>query len=213
MPGYARVIRTQTIALKYSEFVTAAQSMGASTARILRVHILPNVIGPVAVYVTLTIPVVILAESFLSFLGLGVNEPLTSLGVLISNGAKEMQDKVLQNDFTLEDFLKQLKSLKKMGSLESLLGMLPMWMNMPSAFSCCSVPLLSLYFRAVTLEPSPNTAAATARQKSASRPSQLSPSRMAAIAGSVDRARSVARLEAHLEAGRLPVEPVGPSDD
>ena len=49
--------------------------------------------GPVAVYVTLTIPVVIMAESFLSFLGLGVNEPLTSLGVLISNGAKEMQDK------------------------------------------------------------------------------------------------------------------------
>ena len=56
-------------------------------------HILPNVVGPVAVYVTLTIPVVIMAESFLSFLGLGVNEPLTSLGVLISNGAKEMQDK------------------------------------------------------------------------------------------------------------------------
>ena len=50
-------------------------------------------VGPVAVYVTLTIPVVIMAESFLSFLGLGVNEPLTSLGVLISNGAKEMQDK------------------------------------------------------------------------------------------------------------------------
>ena len=93
MPGYARVIRTQTIALKYSEFVTAAQSMGASTARILRVHILPNVIGPVAVYVTLTIPVVILAESFLSFLGLGVNEPLTSLGVLISDGAHRMEEK------------------------------------------------------------------------------------------------------------------------
>ena len=86
----ARIVRGQTLAIKGKEFIEAARAAGVSQTAIIARHVLPNVIGPVAVYVTLTIPVVILAESFLSFLGLGVNEPLTSLGVLISDGAKEM---------------------------------------------------------------------------------------------------------------------------
>ena len=89
----ARIVRGQTLAIKSREFIEAARAAGVSRAAMIRRHILPNVIGPVAVYVTLTIPVVILAESFLSFLGLGVNEPLTSLGVLISDGASEMRDR------------------------------------------------------------------------------------------------------------------------
>ncbi|WP_370371794.1 ABC transporter permease [Henriciella pelagia] len=89
----SRIVRGQTLAIKGKEFIEAARAAGVPGSAIIRRHILPNVVGPVAVYVTLTIPVVIMADSFLSFLGLGVNEPLTSLGVLISNGAKEMQDK------------------------------------------------------------------------------------------------------------------------
>ncbi len=89
----ARIVRGQTLAIKSREFIEAARAAGVSRAAMIRRHILPNVIGPVAVYVTLTIPVVILAESFLSFLGLGVNEPLTSLGRLISLGADEMRDR------------------------------------------------------------------------------------------------------------------------
>jgi len=89
----ARIVRGQTLAIKGKEFIEAARASGVSRKDIIVRHILPNVIGPVAVYVTLTIPVVILAESFLSFLGLGVNEPLTSLGVLISDGAHRMEEK------------------------------------------------------------------------------------------------------------------------
>lgn len=87
----ARIVRGQTISLRSMEFVEAAQAAGASQSAIIRRHIVPNVLGPVVVYVTLTIPVVILAESFLSFLGLGVQEPLTSLGNLIANGARDME--------------------------------------------------------------------------------------------------------------------------
>ena len=87
----ARIVRGQTLALKGMEFVEAARAAGVSQFSIIRRHIVPNVLGPVVVYVTLTIPVVILAESFLSFLGLGVQEPLTSLGNLISNGARDME--------------------------------------------------------------------------------------------------------------------------
>ena len=87
----ARIVRGQTIALKSMEFVEAAHAAGVSQGAIIRRHIVPNVLGPVVVYVTLTIPVVILAESFLSFRGLGVQEPLTSLGNLISNGARDME--------------------------------------------------------------------------------------------------------------------------
>jgi oligopeptide transport system permease protein len=85
----ARIVRGQTLALKQKEFVEAARAAGVKPLGIIVRHILPNLLGPVAVYVTLTMPVVILQESFLSFIGLGVNEPLTSLGQLISAGQKE----------------------------------------------------------------------------------------------------------------------------
>ncbi len=85
----ARIVRGQTLALKQKEFVEAARAAGVKPFGIILRHILPNLIGPVAVYVTLTMPIVILQESFLSFIGLGVNEPLTSLGQLISAGQKE----------------------------------------------------------------------------------------------------------------------------
>lgn len=85
----ARIVRGQTLALKQKEFVEAARASGVKPFGIILRHVLPNLLGPVAVYVTLTLPVVILQESFLSFIGLGVNEPLTSLGQLISDGQKE----------------------------------------------------------------------------------------------------------------------------
>ena len=87
----ARIVRGQVLALKRQEFIEAAHAGGVSTAKIIRRHIIPNSIGPVIVYVTLTIPQVILIESFLSFLGLGVQEPYTSWGVLISEGAAQME--------------------------------------------------------------------------------------------------------------------------
>ena len=87
----SRIVRGQTLSLKHKEFVEAARAAGVTPVGIIVRHILPNLLGPVAVYVTLTMPVVILPESFLSFLGLGVNEPLTSLGVLISDGADMME--------------------------------------------------------------------------------------------------------------------------
>ncbi len=85
----ARIVRGQTLSLKQKEFIEAARAAGLTTPAILARHIVPNLLGPVVVYVTLTIPAVILAESFLSFLGMGVQEPLTSLGTLISNGSQD----------------------------------------------------------------------------------------------------------------------------
>lgn len=87
----ARIVRGQTISLKQAEFVEAARASGMSRAAIITRHIIPNLLGPVAIYVTLTIPGVILLESFLSFIGMGVQEPLTSLGTLISIGANNME--------------------------------------------------------------------------------------------------------------------------
>ncbi|MAA75664.1 MAG: peptide ABC transporter permease [Salinisphaeraceae bacterium] len=86
----ARIVRGQTLSLKNKEFVEAARMAGASSASVIRRHIVPNLLGVVAVYVTLTIPQVILFESFLSFLGLGVQEPATSWGSLVKEGADEM---------------------------------------------------------------------------------------------------------------------------
>lgn len=86
VPGYARIVRTQTMALKSSEFVTAARSMGASTGRILRVHVLPNVIGPVIILASMDIPVVIAIEAGMSFLGLGVRPPTPSWGAILNDG-------------------------------------------------------------------------------------------------------------------------------
>lgn len=90
----ARIVRGQTISLKQREFVEAAVACGVSTPRIIFKHIVPNLLGVVIVYVTLTIPQVILVESFLSFLGLGVQEPFTSWGALVNEGAQEMESSV-----------------------------------------------------------------------------------------------------------------------
>ncbi len=87
----ARIVRGQTISLKNQEFVEAAFAIGASNKAIIFKHIVPNLFGIVIVYITLTIPQVILVESFLSFLGLGVQEPLTSWGALVNEGAQDME--------------------------------------------------------------------------------------------------------------------------
>ena len=87
----ARIVRGQTLVLRGKEFIEAARASGGSTTAIILRHIVPNVLGVVMVYVTLTIPQVILLESFLSFLGLGVQEPMTSWGMLINDGAAELE--------------------------------------------------------------------------------------------------------------------------
>ena len=87
----ARIVRGQTLALKRREFVEAARAGGATPWDILRRHIVPNLLGPVAVYAALTVPQMIMFETFLSFLGLGVQEPHASLGNLVYVGAQEMQ--------------------------------------------------------------------------------------------------------------------------
>jgi oligopeptide transport system permease protein len=87
----ARIVRGQTLSLKQKEFIEAARAAGLTRFSIITRHIVPNLLGPVVVYVTLTIPGVILAESFLSFLGLGVQPPIASLGTLINNGAADME--------------------------------------------------------------------------------------------------------------------------
>lgn len=86
----ARIVRGQTIALRSREFVEAARASGAKPLQIVFRHIVPNVLGPVIIFATLNIPVIILAESFLSFIGLGVQEPLSSLGSLIARGTDQM---------------------------------------------------------------------------------------------------------------------------
>jgi oligopeptide transport system permease protein len=87
----ARIVRGQTLSLARREFIEAARATGLSTPAILLRHIIPNLVGPIVAYAALTIPQMILFESFLSFLGLGVQEPLASLGSLINDGAQEMQ--------------------------------------------------------------------------------------------------------------------------
>jgi oligopeptide transport system permease protein len=86
----ARVVRGQVMSLKNSEFIEAARSAGAGTGRIIWKHLLPNVVGLVIVFASLQLPVFILNEAFLSFLGLGVSAPMTSWGVLISDGTQVM---------------------------------------------------------------------------------------------------------------------------
>ena len=86
----ARIVRGQTLTLKNREYIEAARATGVPGWRIILRHIVPNLLGVVAVYATLLIPLMILTESFMSFLGLGVQEPLTSWGALISEGAKTM---------------------------------------------------------------------------------------------------------------------------
>lgn len=86
----ARIVRGQTLSLKHKEYIEAAQATGVPGWKIILRHIVPNLLGIVAVYATLLVPEMILTESFISFLGLGVQEPLTSLGALISEGTKGM---------------------------------------------------------------------------------------------------------------------------
>lgn len=86
----SRIVRGQTLSLRKKEFVEAARAAGAKPFQIVLRHIVPNVVGPVVVFATLNVPVIILAESFLSFIGLGVREPLTSLGSLLSAGKDQM---------------------------------------------------------------------------------------------------------------------------
>jgi oligopeptide transport system permease protein len=87
----ARIVRGQTLSIRQQEFIAAAVASGAGTGRIIAKHVVPNVIGPVIVYATLTVPQIILFESFLSFLGLGIQEPGASLGSLIAEGVGEME--------------------------------------------------------------------------------------------------------------------------
>ncbi len=87
----ARIVRGQTLTIRRQEYVQAAEALGVGTPGILRRHVVPNLLGPVVVYMTLLVPKVILLESFLSFLGLGVQEPMTSWGVLIAEGARNIQ--------------------------------------------------------------------------------------------------------------------------
>jgi oligopeptide transport system permease protein len=87
----ARIVRGQTLSIKYKEYIEAARAAGVTRSDTIVRHIIPNVLGPVIVYVTLTVPAVILAESFISFLGLGIQDPLTSWGVLISDGSKQIE--------------------------------------------------------------------------------------------------------------------------
>jgi oligopeptide transport system permease protein len=87
----ARIVRGETLSLKRREFVDAACVSGVRTARMIARHIVPNLLGVVIIYATLTIPSIILFEAFMSFLGLGVRAPLASLGSLIADGASDMQ--------------------------------------------------------------------------------------------------------------------------
>ena len=86
----ARITRAQTLSLKQAEFIEAARALGYSHSRVLFRHILPNLLGPVIVYATLTVPAVMLLEAVLSFLGLGVQAPMSSWGSLIKEGSEKM---------------------------------------------------------------------------------------------------------------------------
>ena len=88
----ARIVRSQVMAVKRMEFIEAARALGFGKRRIIFRHILPNIHGPIIVYTTLTIPAVMLLEAFLSFLGLGVQPPMSSWGVLIKDGAEKMEE-------------------------------------------------------------------------------------------------------------------------
>ncbi|KVD86927.1 peptide ABC transporter permease [Burkholderia stagnalis] len=87
----ARVVRGQTLSLRNREFVDAARAIGASPASIVLRHVVPNLLGVVVVYATVSVPNIVLTESVLSFLGLGVQEPMTSWGVLIQDGAQKLE--------------------------------------------------------------------------------------------------------------------------
>jgi oligopeptide transport system permease protein len=88
----ARIVRGQVLSIRRQEFIEAAEALGLSKSRIIFRHIIPNALGPIIVYATLTVPAVMLLEAFLSFLGLGVQPPMSSWGVLIKDGADSMEE-------------------------------------------------------------------------------------------------------------------------
>jgi oligopeptide transport system permease protein len=88
----ARIVRGQIMSIKRMEYIEAARSLGLGRTRIIFRHMIPNILGPIIVYTTLTIPAVMLLEAFLSFLGLGVQPPMSSWGVLIKDGAEKMEE-------------------------------------------------------------------------------------------------------------------------
>lgn len=88
----ARIVRGQILSIKKMEYIEAARSLGLGRRRIIFRHMIPNILGPIIVYATLTIPAVMLLEAFLSFLGLGVQPPMSSWGVLIKDGAEKMEE-------------------------------------------------------------------------------------------------------------------------
>jgi oligopeptide transport system permease protein len=87
----ARIVRGQTLSIKQREYIEAARAAGLGTTAIIFRHIVPNLVGPVVIYATLTIPEIVVVESFLSYLGFGIQEPLTSLGTLIAEGANVLE--------------------------------------------------------------------------------------------------------------------------
>jgi len=88
----ARIVRGQVAALKHQEFIEAARALGLRKRRIILRHLIPNTLGPVVVYATLTVPSVMLLEATLSFLGLGVQPPMSSWGLMINEGAKYIEE-------------------------------------------------------------------------------------------------------------------------
>jgi oligopeptide transport system permease protein len=88
----ARIVRGQVQSLRQMEFIEAAEALGLTRTRIILRHMIPNALGPIIVYITLTVPSVMLLEAFLSFLGLGVQPPMSSWGVLIKEGAESMEE-------------------------------------------------------------------------------------------------------------------------
>jgi oligopeptide transport system permease protein len=111
----ARIVRSQVMAVKKMEFIEAARSLGFGRRRIIFRHIVPNILGPIIVYTTLTIPGVMLLEAFLSFLGLGVQPPMSSWGVLIKDGAEKMEEYPWLLEFPAAIFSLTLFSLNFLG--------------------------------------------------------------------------------------------------
>jgi oligopeptide transport system permease protein len=111
----ARIVRSQVMSVKKMEFIEAARSLGFGRRRIIFRHILPNILGPIIVYTTLTIPAVMLLEAFLSFLGLGVQPPMSSWGVLIKDGAEKMEEYAWLLQFPAAIFSLTLLSLNFLG--------------------------------------------------------------------------------------------------
>ena len=111
----ARIVRAQVMGLKRQEFIEACVAIGMPRRRIILRHLVPNCLGPVVVYVTLTVPSVMLLEAFLSFLGLGVQPPMSSWGILIGDGAKAMEVAVWQLLFPGLFFSLTIFSLNALG--------------------------------------------------------------------------------------------------